>query len=476
MRNQCVPRFRKGGHPLIAVVATFLCLQLTFGSAARALTLSKEKELGHKYLEIIRQHFHLVRDEEIVSYVTSVGDRIVAQLGPTTYHYRFFIINDNTPNAFTIPGGYVFLFRGLIELMSSEAELASIICHELAHSQAHHIEKQMQKSKMLNIASVAGMLAAVFLGLNGQATSALTTGIQAGAQSLRLKFSRENEEEADRLGLRYLMAAGYPPQAMVDVMRKMKQHLWGMDSRVPSYLLTHPGLNERIGYMSQVIAQLQSRHVRIRLRPPVGDFLMMQAALISQYADPDAAGAQLRIWSRRSGRKAASYYGLGRLALRIGHVEEALAQLKKAAALEPQSPMVLCAMGLVYLRLGELEQAKAVLQTALVLDPSSAVAHYRLAQVYQDLGDFRAALEQLKRARGLTLIMPELNYQFGVIYGKLNRLGIAHFYLGQYYRERREYKTATFHYRKAKELLPAGDPHRKEIAPALEAIDKARKE
>jgi len=211
-----------------------------------------KRELGRKILGQIRAHIPLVEDPAIVGYVQSVGNRIVKQVGITSYEYQFYVVNLSIPNAFAVPGGYIFIFRGLIELMSSEGELAAILSHEMAHIQCRHIHRQMDAGKVLTGAALAGVLAGVLLGAAGGAgasTPALAMGSMAGSQVVGLQYSREFEEEADQLGLNYLTSAGYAPQDMVAVLYRLNDVKLRTNSRIPPYLSTHPDTGDRIQYL-----------------------------------------------------------------------------------------------------------------------------------------------------------------------------------------------------------------------------------
>ncbi len=459
------------------VFLVFAVLWTGFAVPAQGLSLSQEKILGRKLLNAIREHYRLIDDGEIVSYVRSVGRRITEQLEPSHYDYHFYVVDETTPNAFAIPGGYVFVFRGLMELMESEGELAAILAHELAHVQARHIHDRMEKGKVLSLATLAGTIAAAFLGVHSDAARALATGVMAGAKSLELKYSRENEEEADRLGFRYLCAAGYPPQAMVSVMEKLSRGAWRGDSRIPSYLQTHPAVNERVDYLKQMAERTVETPPPCPTRDPKGDFALVQAALISAYGDPQVAGDRFAAWRKEVGteRRAASHYGTGRLHLRMGRLEPALAELRQAAALKPQSPLVLSSLGEAYYRTGRLTEAQNALRGALALDPESAIAHFRLALVLEEQGKIEQALDHLRQADTLAPLYPEIDYHLGVLFGRIDRLGPAHFHLGRYHMNRRDWRLASFHYEKAKELLPAGDERLEAIEDDLETLKDRKK-
>lgn len=450
-------------HRVLCGVLVLSLLCAAGPSRTWALDLGEEKELGRKMLQTVREHFRLIEDPEVAGYVQAVGKRVVRAAGPVHYDYAFFVIDDATPNAFAIPGGYVFVFRGLLELMESEAELASILGHELAHVQSRHIHKQLEKGRMLSIAAIVGTLAGAFLGLESDAAQALAVGTMAGVQTLQLKYSRENEEEADRLGFEYLVSAGYEPRAMVTVMQKMRRMNWQSDSRVPSYLMTHPALGERVGYLEQLVERKGTRPSSARVRDAVGDYPLVQAILLSRHADFDAAQGRFQGWLEDPARKAAALYGLGRLHLSKGRLDEALNFLRQAAVLKPMSPLVLTSLGEAYHRLGRLDDAEKALRSALALDDESPMVHFRLGLLYEDQEKWQEALQHLKRAEGLAPLNTELDYQLGVVYGRMQDLGPAHYYLARHAMRRGDAKLVAFHLEKARSYLPASDDRLREL-------------
>lgn len=462
---------------LWGVLVCFLGVTCGTVPNARGLTLSEERTLGRKLLDKIREHFPLIEDGEILDYVQSVGNRVVRQMGPVTYEYRFFLIDEATPNAFAIPGGYVFLYRGLVEMMDTEGEMASIISHELAHIQSHHIKKSLEKGKILSIASVVGMLAGAFLGLKPTATQALATGVMAGARSMQLQYSREHEEEADRLGFQYLTAAGYDPQDMVSMMRKIGRGGWRGNSRIPSYLSTHPGVSERVSYLETMMKRYRETVSESKQKsPPQGDFYLMQAALISEYAEPAVAMDRFKSWEKEEDRSAAVTYGLGRLHLRQRQIPQAISALQEAARKEPNSGMVLGSLGSAYFQQGRLPEAQKTLQAALLLNPDASMVHFNLALVLQQMGHKDEALQHFRQSEQLAPLFPEIDYHLGVLLGQMDQLGSAHFHLGRYYQQKQDWDLASFHYKKAKPLLENSPEKQETIDRELKEIKEKKKE
>lgn len=457
-------------------------LAASFFSVSRpafALSLGEEKELGRKILEMLKDRLPLVEDDELITYVRSVGQRVAKQVGVTPYEFQFFVVNESVPNAFAVPGGYIFIYRGLIEMMETEGELAAILAHELAHVQSRHIHRRIEESKVANLASLAGVVAGVLLGMSGgsgaKAAQALTMGSIAGARSYQLQYSRENEREADQIGLRYLAAAEYAPRDMVSIMERMNQDKWRASSKLPSYLSTHPALGERVLYLKEQAARMKPTGKAGRpVRPGEGDFEMMQAALVADHSDPRVALDRFQAEAGK-GATAASQYGLGRLYLRQGNVKEALPHLQEAARMASTSPYVMSSLGAVYFQLGKLDEAQRVLETALVLNPASTVAHLRLARVLQDQGKRAEALRHLQQIEDMAPSFPEIDRLLGILLGQLNRIGPAHYHLGRYHEQRREWKLALFHYQKAKTLIQDSPRTVEEIDSALKEIEQRRK-
>lgn len=459
---------------VLVVLAAFITATVLPPADSWAFSLSEEKELGRKILEKIKEQMPLVEDGEVLTYVQSVGNRVARQLGVTPYEFQFFVMNQSVPNAFAIPGGYIFIYRGLIEMMETEGELASILAHELAHIHARHIQRRSEEGKILSVAALAGMLAGIFLGGGSGAGSALAMGSLAGAQSFALKYSRDNESEADQMGFRFLVDAGYPPQDMVNIMRRISQAQWLTNSRLPSYLSTHPALSERIQHLEDMVKKEKREGGKTARVESLGDFSIMQAALVADYSDPRRAMDRFSAGVRKNEPEAV--FGLGRLYLRQGNLDGALTNLQEAARRKPTSAFVLSSLGAVYHRKGKLSDAKRVLDTALLMDPAAPIVHFRLALVLRDLGQTEEALKHLQRIEQLSPMFPDIDYEMGIILGQVSRIGEAHYYLGRYYEYKQDWRLAVVHYKKARAVLRDSPQKTAELDRSLKEAEKRQKE
>lgn len=452
---------------LIVLVLIIFTSVILFPCKVRAITLSEERDLGKKFVRMVRKAMPLVEDGEVLTYVRNIGNRVAAQVGITTYRFQFFVVDESIPNAFAVPGGYIFIYRGLIEMMSSEDELAGILSHELAHIQARHLQRSIDEQKIASIGMVAGMIAGILLGAPGLAAAGMAT-----TESMGLEYSRAHEMEADQFGFRFLCAAGYDPGAMPSMMAKLLDRTYLQSSRVPNYLSTHPALQERVQYLNEMVKK-QKASSRKTLKPASGDFKVMQATLIADYTDEAKAYDRFQAGIKQGDNSAV--FGLGRLYLRQNKWAQAVEQLREAARAMPTSPFVLSTLGEAYHRAGKLREAQTTLESALLMDPSAAIADYRLALILLEMGKKDEAVEHLMRIEELSPMFPEVDYQLGVTLGQVNKLGPAHFHLGRYYYNKENPQLAISHFKKAKALYTDSPAKIEEIDQYIRELEPKRK-
>lgn len=198
--------------------------EVEFGSQIRQQLLSSGK-------------VKLYRNDELSRYVNYIGNRLVSVSNRSNLPYRFDIVDNPEVNAFATMGGYIYLHTGLITAAANEAELASVIAHEIAHVVARHSQKQMRQQ-----AITQGLLTAT--GLNR--ASVVQLGVQL---AVNLPYSRQDEFEADAIGLQILYDADYAPRAMVDFMQKLSK----ISGKTPTLLSTHPNGADRAIALDQKI-------------------------------------------------------------------------------------------------------------------------------------------------------------------------------------------------------------------------------
>jgi len=324
-------------------------------NARAAFTIDDEKKMGKEIYEKLDQGNFLSRDQKLNAYVSEIGNRILAHSNKASFPYTFTVFNSSGINAFATPGGYVYINKGLITVVENEAQLAGVMAHEIAHANSRHVASIIEKSKKLNIAMLAGIIAGALLGGGGDASAALAMFSVAGAQTMSLKYQREHEEEADRLGISYLAHSGYYPAAMVEFLKIMKQYEF-LSKTIPSYFLTHPGTDDRIFYLESL---LQTEYRRSGGSANiVGNIVRMQALITPDAGDLNKRRGQLTEALATAPQNVDLLYALAIANDQLGRTNEALENLKKALALAPRDEDVLKSAGLLYLKTGNAELAR----------------------------------------------------------------------------------------------------------------------
>jgi predicted Zn-dependent protease len=423
---------RKPWKLLIYLVALLIVVGPATRLAQADLSIEEEKKIGEKFLKAAMSQLRLIQDPEVVGYVDRVGQDVVKHLDFHHFPYHFYVVDSSALNAFAAPAGYVFMNRGLIEIMDDEGELAAILAHEIAHVQSRHIAQRMARARTLNLAALGGMLAGIFLG--GEAGAAAIAGSQAGATSAMLNYSRQDEEEADRKGLRYLEAANYSGEDFVRVMRKMGQDSWKAGGHMPTYLTTHPGVTERVVYLSTTVGTRPTSK-KFRTEDSEG-FILMQVKLYGSYGNPREAEPKFQQWFEKPETRAMAFYGTGLMRRRQRLLDEAVTAFKNAISLRPDLAPILVELGETYFEMGEFDKAQQVLISALTLEPEQPAALYALGRCQLEQGQAAEAIKQLEKAVRINGRLPSIHYYLGLAYGKTNKLVDAHYHFGVHYKRK----------------------------------------
>jgi predicted Zn-dependent protease len=226
---------------LLALIAGAACATNP-ATGKRQLSLVGERqeiEMGRDAAEEVRAGIGVYSDARLQSYVSDLGHRLAAVSERPQLEWSFQVVDDAAVNAFALPGGFIYVTRGLLAHINSEAELAGVMGHEIGHVTARHSVNQISKSQIATLGLGLGMILKPELQQYGQIG-------QAGLGLLMLKYGRDDENQADELGLRYMTRAGYDPRAMTDVMTMLGRVSEAENAgRVPNWLSTHPSPSDR---------------------------------------------------------------------------------------------------------------------------------------------------------------------------------------------------------------------------------------
>ena len=301
------------------------------------LTPLQEQAIAEQILREVAVSDEVVQDIEVTAYLQALGMRLVSGSPDNQLKFNFFVVQDNSINAFAMPGGVVGVHTGLILASNSESELASVLGHEIGHVTQHHLARMLAGQKGDTFKNIAGMALAILVArANPQlAGGAMTTASAIGVQS-QLDYTREHEREADRIGLQILDSGGFDVRAMPVFFTTLQRGTRFAEGGAPSFLRTHPLTSERIADVDNRVALMPYRQV-----PNSLDFQLVRAKLLANKEVPDTMIAlfEQNIRERRYSNEAVEHYGLAMAYMRKGAQKDYLAKaeqeilwLKKNAA------------------------------------------------------------------------------------------------------------------------------------------------
>ena len=423
------------------------------------ITIQEERELSKEFLAVVKAQYPMIEDPVIVDYVNRVGNRILKSMPPQPFTYQFHVIQEDVYNAFATPAGHIFINSGLFAALDSEEELAGILGHEIAHVVCRHISERIESSKKIGMATLAGMIAGVLLGAGGAgaAAGALTMGSVAAGQSAALAYSRENEMQADQLGLEYLTQAGYSGKGLLTSLKKIRSKQWYGSEQIPTYLTTHPASEARMSYIDNWLHQ--NRIQTAAKRPPVGGFGLAHTRIIALYTDTQLALAQFKAALDASPNAPMANYGYALALTRIDRWHEAAEYMKRAIEGNAMATDMLQDLGKIYFHDGEYGKAIEALSSST--SPKDPEGQLYLGRTQMELGQMAQARDTFKNLVRYHEDYTQAYYFLGESSGRLGDMFGAHFNLGRFYQRKGDQKNASFHLNRAMKL--AADETQKEM-------------
>ncbi len=362
------------------------------------MSASQEVDAGSKqYVPYQQQQGgRYVVDPEVNVYVSQVGRRLAAVSDRTGLPYEFVVLNNNTPNAWALPGGKIAINRGLLALLDDEAQLAAVLAHEVVHAAARHSARQMTQATLLQ----AGMMAA---GIAAQSTDYgqwIATGAGLGANLWQAHYGRDQELEADEYGVLYMHRAGYDTQAAVEIQQKFLALSQSRQSDFFTDLFaSHPPSAVRVD-KNQVLAQKYGGGTRnqaafakavAQIKKDQPAYTVYQKAVVAaQNNDFDQAQAQLAEALRLQPNEALFHITTGQLAMAQKDVAKAESEFRRAVSLNPEYYMGHLGLGMVLKERGKATEAEAAFKASMQ-HLATPLASYHLGELSLAKGDTRAA-------------------------------------------------------------------------------------
>lgn len=304
--------------------------------SASVISPAQERKLGENFMHQARGVLAFVDDPELNAYIKSLGAKLVAGSDNPELDFRFFLISDPSVNAFAVPGGFIGVHTGLILTTQSEAELASVLAHEIAHITQRHIPRMISDAQRTSLPAMAALLASILLAASGSSGGNAAIALTSATLTQRgINFTRAFEEEADRIGMNVLVRAGFDPRAMPAFFARMQTFNRYNETDLPEFLRTHPVTTNRIAD-SRARAEQYDYHQR----PDTADYLHARAKL--QALTPGDAGEVARGFKHNleqgKYRDAdAERYGYALALLRDRQLDAALIEAKRLIERDPRN-------------------------------------------------------------------------------------------------------------------------------------------
>ena len=342
--------------------------------SATVLSQQQERAIAEQILLSIADDPNVIQDVELSDYIQRLGNKMAAHADERQM-ITFFIVNDNTINAFALPGNIIGVHIGLMRATQHESELASVLAHEIAHETQHHLARILATQKTETIKSAIALAAAILLSRgNGQLSSGIATMASAASVQSQLNYTREHEQEADRIGLRILHDSGFDVKAMPAFFMTLQQGTRFSEGAAPSFLRTHPLSSERIADVENRVAQLPYKQIEDSL-----DFSYARAkAMVLGNQDISRALSvfQQNISEQRSFNLYADHYGLALSAFMTHQLTLADQEIIWLKQHSQPHPMIESLRAKVALAQKRVQEVDAIYTQALSLFPKNQALIY----------------------------------------------------------------------------------------------------
>lgn len=429
-------KFKKAA---VLALAFAIILNLLVAPHALAITFKEEQKIGDEVMAEVFKYYQEVTDPYVSNYINRLGFRLLGALNPQPFEYTFHVINDSSYNAFAIPAGHIFVNSGLFLAMDKESELAGVMSHEIAHVTSRHISARLDRSDRNMLLAVGGMLAAVLIGMSGDGNAAQTVaaGSLGAIQASELAYSRDDELQADQVGLYILSNNGYSPQGMMDILNKIRSKQWYGPKDFPTYLSSHPALEDRLAYIRTWMGTADGKNV-VEYNHDQRAFNYAKTRLISLYGDPKVEMPKIQAALGKDPKDVDARYRYALLLNRNGQRNQAIEELSAILNSGLYDGYVLNDLGRIYFDSGNFDKAQELLEKAAPLldnDPENRVL---LGRIYSDEGMLDLAEEVLLKATRDFPNYADTYYFLANTVSKRGKTGWAHYYMAQYYLQRHD--------------------------------------
>lgn len=401
-------------------------------STGTLISPQEEKEFGEAFFRSLHRQVSINQDAEIQQYIQTIGEKLTAHSDTPGYPFHFFVVLDNNINAFAGPGGYIGVNSGLILTTEAESELASVMAHEIAHVTQRHLYRAAEAAGRLSIPTMAATLAAILLGTQSPAMGqAAIMAIQAGSVQFQIDFTRDNELEADRVGMQTLAGSQFDPRSMPTFFERLQQSTRYYGQNIPEFLRTHPVTASRISD-----TRGRAENYPYKQYPDSLAFQLTQAK-IRVLTATDIADAQkyfqARLTQGTAEQRAVARYGLGLIALNTQKFKEAETVFQQLIKQFPNQEHYIAALARTSLESRDYPVALARYKVLIDQFPANEALKLEYINALLKSGHPDQARKNLSTLTARVQQQPIHAQLLAQIYGDLGQPAESHRYLAEYY-------------------------------------------
>ncbi|HFD11275.1 MAG TPA: M48 family peptidase [Crenotrichaceae bacterium] len=413
-------------------------------SSGRLITPEEERKFGKRFYEFINEKATLNKDLEVHEYIESLGQHLVKGSDLSQAPFHFFVVMDPAINAFAGPGGYIGINAGLILKSNREGELASVMAHEIAHVTQRHLYRAYEASKQLSVPATMATIASLLLGfVSPELAQAALIATQAGNIQYQINFTRDNEQEADRVGMQILSQSEYDPRNMVAFFETLQNASRLYGSGPPEFLRTHPLTTSRIADAAARAEKFPRYNEKDNL---TYELIKTKLELVEQEDKPRQSSVVVDSDAHNTGltgvQSLAEQYKQALIYSKTDQSRQALSLLRTLVQQHPEQLLFTTALASAEVQAGNITKAVSIWKKAYQSAPLRLSILMPYVQALLDNQQTAEARELLQHAIWNGARLPALYKALAQAYYKQNQKAQAHRYLGEYHHLRGELEEA----------------------------------
>lgn len=371
---------------------------------AHSIVTSSEVELGEHWLRAFRSHVSTSSNPLLLSYIEQLLENLVQHSNENIGELKLVIVNNSTLNAFAVPGGVIGIHTGIFNYAQNEAQLASILAHEIAHLSKRHIFRAQQAARQQALPMYVALLTSIILASAGQseASMAAISATQAASAQSQLRFSRLHETEADIEGLKILEKAGYSPEEMAKMFELLRKTTGIASSSLPpEYLLTHPLPNTRITEIRQRTLNNKKPNTQKSITKTNNfSFQLMKSLVEAQSYETHAQAIKYFKRSLQANKKSALKteileFGLASAYLNAENAQQALPILEKLYKKRSNEVAYVYSLARALTKARKFQRSQSLLKQHLAKKPNEYSLNIALIENWNQQGEFTTAQQEL---------------------------------------------------------------------------------